>query len=105
MGLTKVEEIEINDPPIFEMEQKVRLKKMVRNDGTFPGIDIGVTLAKKGDTGYVVSIGTYLQMYYIYAVHFIDAGLVIGCRAKELESAEKPVETALESVSSQDSET
>jgi nitrogen fixation protein NifZ len=87
MGLIKQDPLELDNPPIFEMEEKVRLRKMVRNDGTFPGIDIGVTLAKKGQEGYVVSIGTYLQSYYIYAVHFIESGLVIGCRSKELERA------------------
>jgi nitrogen fixation protein NifZ len=83
------DEIEIAEPPVFEMEQKVRLRKLIRNDGTFPGIDIGTPLAKKGDVGYVVGIGTYLQMYYIYAVHFLEKGVVIGCRKKELESVEE----------------
>lgn len=86
MGLVKTDEIELNSPPVFEMEQKVRVKKLIRNDGTFPGKQVGETLAKKGDTGYIISIGTYLQMYYIYAVHFIDRGVVVGCRAKELEA-------------------
>ncbi len=86
MGLIRVDPIELNDPPIFAMEEKVRLRKMIRNDGTFPGKDIGVTLAKKGEIGYVVSIGTYLQSYYIYGVHFLESNLVIGCRSKELES-------------------
>jgi nitrogen fixation protein NifZ len=89
MGLVKLDAIELDGPPMFAMEEKVRLRKMVRNDGTFPGRDIGVTLAKKGETGYVVSIGTYLQSYYIFAVHFIESNLVIGCRGKELESAEE----------------
>jgi nitrogen fixation protein NifZ len=88
MGLYDAGEVELNDPPVFEMEQKVRLKKLVRNDGTFPGKDVGVALAKKGEEGYVVGIGTYLQSYYIYAVHFIESGFVIGCRRKELEAAD-----------------
>ncbi|MCU0569569.1 MAG: nitrogen fixation protein NifZ [Oculatellaceae cyanobacterium Prado106] len=82
--------VEVNYPPIFDMGQKVRSRKLLRNDGTFPGRDIGVTLAKKGDVGYVVSIGTYLQTYYIYAVHFIERGAVVGCRSKELELADAP---------------
>ncbi|MGK7943545.1 MAG: nitrogen fixation protein NifZ [Microcystaceae cyanobacterium] len=88
MGLYNAGDVELDAPPMFEMEQKVRLKKLVRNDGTFPGQDVGVTLAKKGDEGYVVGIGTYLQSYYIYAIHFIESGFVIGCRHKELEAAE-----------------
>lgn len=81
-------EIEIDSPPQFEMGEKVRICKLIRNDGTFPGKEIGEHLAKKGDTGYVVGIGTFLQTYYIYAVHFIEKGYVVGCRAKEMETAE-----------------
>jgi len=81
-------EIEIDGPPQFEMGEKIRVCKLIRNDGTFPGKEIGEHLAKKGDTGYVVGIGTFLQTYYIYAVHFIEKGYVVGCRAKEMETAE-----------------
>lgn len=81
-------EIEIDSPPQFEMGEKIRVCKLIRNDGTFPGKEIGEHLAKKGDTGYVVGIGTFLQTYYIYAVHFIEKGYVVGCRAKEMETAE-----------------
>ncbi|BAS56391.1 MULTISPECIES: nitrogen fixation protein NifZ [Leptolyngbya] len=83
------DEVEIDDQPLYEIGHKVKTRRLIRNDGTFPGQDIGVTLAKKGDTGYVVSIGTFLQTYYIYAVHFMQSGFVVGCRSKELESAEE----------------
>jgi nitrogen fixation protein NifZ len=93
------DEIEIDSPPLYDIGHKVRIRKLIRNDGTFPGKDIGETLAKKGDTGYVVSIGTFLQTSYIYAVHFMKTGYVVGCRSKELESAEVTatpcVETAI----------
>jgi nitrogen fixation protein NifZ len=82
------DENEINSPPTFEIGEKVRVKKLIRNDGTFPGQDIGATLAKKGETGYICSIGTFLQTSYIYAVHFIERGHVVGCRTRELETAE-----------------
>lgn len=82
-------EIEIDAPPKFEMGQKVRSRKLLRNDGTFPGKDIGATLAKKGEVGYVISIGTFLQSSYIYAVHFMTTGYIVGCRQKELELAEE----------------
>ena len=29
-------------------------------------------LANKGDEGYIISIGTYLQTAYIYSVHFLE---------------------------------
>jgi nitrogen fixation protein NifZ len=82
------DEMELDRPPIFEIEQKVKVRKLIRNDGTFPGKPVGEALARKGDVGYIVSIGTYLQSYYIYAVHFVDNGFVVGCRKKELELAE-----------------
>ncbi|MDY7022312.1 MAG: nitrogen fixation protein NifZ [Cyanobacteria bacterium J06592_8] len=88
MGLVKLDEVETNSQPIYELEQKVKVRKMIRNDGTFPGKELGELLVKKGEEGYVVSIGTYLQAYYIYGVHFLEKNMIVGCRAKELESAE-----------------
>lgn len=83
------DEYELDSEPIYEVGEKVRLRKQIKNDGTFPGREIGEILAKKGDIGYVASIGTFLQSSYIYAVHFLDKGIVVGCKAKELESAEE----------------
>ena len=83
------DEIELNSPPVFEIGQKVRVKKLIKNDGTFPGREIGEVLARIGDVGYVASIGTFIQAYYIYAVHFLNTGYIIGCRKRELESAEE----------------
>jgi nitrogen fixation protein NifZ len=85
----QTDEIEIDSPPSFDIGQKVRSCKLIRNDGTFPGKEIGETLAKKGEVGYVVSIGTFLQSSYIYAVHFMTTGYIVGCRKKELELAEE----------------
>lgn len=79
------DELELDLPPYFDIGQKVRTRKLIRNDGTFPGQDIGATLAKKGEIGYVISIGTFLQSSYIYAVHFLGTGFIVGCRRKELE--------------------
>jgi nitrogen fixation protein NifZ len=87
------DEIELNSQPIFEIGQKVRVKKLIKNDGTFPGREIGEVLARIGDVGYVSSIGTFLQAYYIYAVHFLETGYIIGCRKRELESAEEKHES------------
>lgn len=83
------DELELDLPPYFEIGEKVRVSKLIRNDGTFPGKEIGETLAKKGEIGYVVSIGTFLQTAYIYAVHFLDSGYVVGCRRRELEDMEE----------------
>ncbi|MBR8837452.1 MAG: nitrogen fixation protein NifZ [Stigonema ocellatum SAG 48.90 = DSM 106950] len=83
------DELELNQEPAFEIGDKVRVRKLLKNDGTFPGQEVGAHLAKKGDMGYVVSIGTYLQNAYIYAVHFLQTGFVVGCLKKELELVEE----------------
>lgn len=85
----RLDEVELDAPPAFELNQKVRVRKLIRNDGTFPGKDVGFHLAKKGDVGYVVGIGTYLQRSYIYSVHFLETGYVVGCLKKELELVEE----------------
>jgi nitrogen fixation protein NifZ len=72
-------------PPAFDMGDRVAGPQVIRNDGTFPGKDIGFHLAKKGDIGYIVGIGTYLQRAYIYSVHFLETNYVVGCLSKELE--------------------
>lgn len=82
------EEIELDSPPIFEIGSRVRVRKLIRNDGTFPGKEIGDHLAKKGDIGYIVGIGTYLQRAYIYSVHFLESNYIVGCLGRELELAE-----------------
>lgn len=83
------DELELDLPPVFEIGQKVRLRKLIKNDGTFPGQEIGAVLAKKGDIGYIATIGTFLQNSYIYAVHFMETGFIVGCRKKELEAVEE----------------
>lgn len=85
----QLDELELGEPPVFEIGDKVQLRKLIKNDGTFPGQEVGAVLAKKGDIGYVVSIGTYLQSSYIYAVHFLETGFIVGCRKKELELVEE----------------
>lgn len=41
--------VELAGPPAFEFGEKVRARLQIRNDGTFPGKDIGDILVKKGD--------------------------------------------------------
>jgi nitrogen fixation protein NifZ len=76
--------IEIDAPPIFDYGQKVRSRMVIRNDGTFPGKEIGDVLVNKGDVGYVASIGTFLQQFYIYGVDFYERGHVVGMKSREL---------------------
>jgi len=77
--------VELNGPPCFEYGQKVRSSQVVRNDGTFGGKEIGEVLVKKGEEGYVISIGTFLQQFYIYGVEFLNTGYRVGMKRKELE--------------------
>jgi len=82
--------VELNDPPVYDYGAKVRSRRTIRNDGTFMGKDIGEILVKKGEEGYVVSIGTFLQQFYIYGVEFISTGYRVGMKRKELEPALPP---------------
>ena len=63
----------------------MKAKRDIRNDGTYAGKEIGEILAKKGEEGYVVSIGTFLQQFYIYGVEFLESGNRVGMKRKELE--------------------
>ncbi|MET0387084.1 MAG: nitrogen fixation protein NifZ [Polyangiales bacterium] len=88
MGLAREEEIETNSEPKFLPGTKVRSTKNVKNDGTYPGKDIGDELVHKGDVGYVRDVGIFLQRYYIYAVEFVDRGTIVGMRVRELVALE-----------------
>ena len=79
--------VELNGPPAFDYGEKVRSRHTIRNDGTFPGKEIGEVLVKKGDEGYVASIGTFLQQFYIYGVDFFTTGHRVGMKRRELELA------------------
>jgi nitrogen fixation protein NifZ len=76
--------VEIAYPPRFQMGERVVARSVVRNDGTYNGKDIGEVLVSRGEIGFVRSIGTFLQQFYIYAVEFVDSGQQVGMRAKEL---------------------
>lgn len=76
--------IEIAFPPRFGFGARVIARSLIRNDGTYTGKDIGEVLVNRGDVGYVVSVNTFLQQFYIYAVEFVESGCRVGMRAKEL---------------------
>ncbi len=92
MGLGREEEVEIRKPPVFEPGERVRARRMVKNDGTYPRKEIGEPLVMKGDTGYVRDIGTFLQMFWIYAVEWPERRTIVGMRAKELVSLDREAE-------------
>jgi nitrogen fixation protein NifZ len=81
--------VEISAQPCFMPGAKVRAVKLIKNDGTYPHRDIGDILVRKGDVGYVRDIGTFLQRFYVYAVEFVDRGVVVGMRGRELVAADR----------------
>ena len=73
----------------WDYGEAVRLIRNVRNDGTYPGLDPGAPLVRRGSIGYVVDVGTFLQDQIIYSVNFLDEGKIVGCREEELIGAEE----------------
>lgn len=84
--------IELDGPPVFNLGEKVKANRTVRNDGTYAGKEIGDVLAKKGELGYVVAIGTFLQQFYVYGVEFLQTGNRVGMKWKELDSVDARTE-------------
>ncbi len=74
--------------PKYEYGSEVRLIRNVRNDGTYPGTEVGELLMRRGEVGCVYDVGTYLQDQLIYRVHFLEAGRTVGCREEELIAAD-----------------
>lgn len=68
----------------YDIGDGVRVVRNVRNDGTFPGINTGELLVRRGRVGHVRNVGTFLQDQIIYSVHFLDIDRVVGCREEEL---------------------
>ena len=76
--------------PRWEEGDAVRVTRNVRNDGTFPGANIGELLVRRGRIGHVRDVGTFLQDQIIYSVDFLDDGRVVGCREEELIDIDEP---------------
>lgn len=76
--------------PSYEYGDKVRVTRNVRNDGTYPGLEIGDFLVRRGSVGHVQNIGTYLQDQIVYSVHFLEEDKLVGCREEELLNAKDP---------------
>jgi nitrogen fixation protein NifZ len=74
----------------FEYGAEVRVVRNIRNDGTFPGAATGALLVRRGATGVVRDVGTFLQDQIIYTVHFTGEDLMVGCRDRELIGIDEP---------------
>lgn len=76
--------------PEFDYGDQVRVLRNLRNDGTFPGMDVGELLVRRGSLGFVRDLGTFLQDQIIYSVHFLEEDRLVGCREEELQPADAP---------------
>jgi len=74
----------------WDLGDDVRVVRNVRNDGTYPGEQVGALLVRRGSTGAVIDIGTFLQDQIIYTVHFLDIDRIVGCREEELIGLDEP---------------
>ena len=76
--------------PKYEFGDAVRIIRNVRNDGTYPGVATGTLLIRRGSTGYVTNVGTFLQDQLIYSVNFLDQNKIVGFREEELIRIDEP---------------
>ncbi len=74
----------------FEFGEQVRVTRNIRNDGTYPGLEVGDLLVRRGSIGNVTNVGTFLQDQIIYTVHFLSEARMVGCRLEELLGADEP---------------
>ncbi len=74
----------------FDFGDEVRVIRNVRNDGTYPNMAVGDLLVRRGSTGHVLDIGSFLQDQVIYTVHFLEQGRKVGCREEELIGLDEP---------------
>ncbi|MDR1888405.1 MAG: nitrogen fixation protein NifZ [Zoogloeaceae bacterium] len=72
--------------PRWQIDDEVRVIRNVRDDGTFPGANMGDLLVRRGSVGVIRDIGSFLQDQVIYSVHFYAENRMVGCREEELIS-------------------
>ena len=78
------------EPARFDYGQRVRVVRNLHDDGTYPGATRGDLLVRRGASGIVRDIGTFLQEQIVYTVHFTEEDRLIGCRDTELIDADAP---------------
>jgi nitrogen fixation protein NifZ len=76
--------------PKYEFGDEVRIIRNVRNDGTYPGVAIGTLLIRRGSTGFVMNVGTFLQDQLIYTVNILEQNKIVGFREEELIGIDEP---------------
>jgi len=76
--------------PKYEFGDEVRIIRNVRNDGTYPGVPVGTLLIRRGSTGFVTNVGTFLQDQLIYTVNILEQNKIVGFREEELIGIDEP---------------
>jgi nitrogen fixation protein NifZ len=72
-------------PPKFQWGQRVRAAADLYNDGSYPDQPTDALLAKSGDMGEIVNIGTIEETKRpLYLVEFEASRYVVGCLEEEL---------------------
>jgi nitrogen fixation protein NifZ len=72
-------------PPKYEWGQRVQVVEDVFNDGSYPDQPADALLAKSGEMGEIVNIGTIEETKRpLYLVEFEGSRFVIGCLEEEL---------------------
>lgn len=71
----------------LKVNQKVIVKKMIRDDGTCSGCKRGMPVAMEGEEGFICDIQEF-HFEPVYVVHFIEKNQKIGFREPELEVLE-----------------
>ncbi|MEI7428981.1 MAG: nitrogen fixation protein NifZ [Betaproteobacteria bacterium] len=75
---------------LWDIGDSIRVTRNVRDDGTYPGADMGELLVRRGSVGTIIDTGTFLQDQIIYTVHFLETDRIVGCREEEVIGADEP---------------
>ncbi len=71
--------------PKYRWGQKVAVTEDLLNDGSYPDRDADAVLARRGDRGEIVQVGTHVDTSTpVYLVEFAP-DRVIGCYEEEIE--------------------
>lgn len=70
----------------FNVGDVVKIRKRIKNDGTFPGLPWDEVIVNKGEIGVVVDIGIFLLTKTVYTIFFPRLDIFVGCIEQELEA-------------------
>lgn len=67
----------------LKVNQKVLVKKMIRDDGSCHGCKRGTPVAFEGQEGFICEISEF-HFEPVYVVHFLETNQKLGFRVQEL---------------------